>query len=45
MEDLELFEQLYKEALDNNQDFFVFQGQEVLTSYAKYLLEYLNTIL
>jgi len=44
MEEVELFEKLYKEACDNNQASFIFQGTEVLTSYAKYLLEYLKTI-
>jgi hypothetical protein len=29
-------------AIKNNKSSFVYDGQEILTSYAKYLLEYLN---
>ena len=32
----------FNDAVKNNHESFVFKGQEVLTQYAKYLLEYLN---
>lgn len=31
----------YKQAVEANEETFVFDGYEFLTSYAKYLLEYL----
>ena len=33
----------YKQAIKNNKDHFVFEGADILTSYAKYLIEYLST--
>jgi len=33
----------YKTALNDGKKSFVFEGHEVLVSYAKYLLEYLET--
>jgi hypothetical protein len=41
--DLPTFTRLKKEyqnAVDNSKDIFVFDGNELLTSYAKYLIEY-----
>jgi hypothetical protein len=35
--------QEYKKAVDNNQESFIFQGHELLTQYAKYIIEYLNS--
>lgn len=32
----------YDLALLNNEDVFIWQGREVLTAYAKYLIEYLS---
>lgn len=32
----------YKNAVDNSKDTFMFQGKELLTEYAKYLIEYLT---
>ena len=32
----------YNKAIKNNESSFFYDGQEILTSYAKYLLEYLN---
>jgi len=32
----------YNKAIKNNKSSFVYDGQEILTSYARYLLEYLN---
>lgn len=40
------FEELkkeYEKAVDAKDDVFLFQGQEILVSYAKYLIEYLDT--
>jgi hypothetical protein len=33
---------MYDKAVSNNVDTFIFDGKEFLTSYAKYLLEYLK---
>lgn len=32
----------YNEAVESNQQSFVFEGNELLVSYAKYLIEYLS---
>ena len=43
--DLSTFTRLKKEyqnAVDNSKEIFVFDGNELLTSYAKYLIEYLT---
>jgi phage anti-repressor protein len=37
-------QQLYKIASDTGKDIFMFEGNELLTSYAKYLIEYLSKI-
>lgn len=34
----------YNHAVENKIEVFEFEGQEVLTSYARYLIEYLETI-
>lgn len=34
---------LYNNAVADKKDQFLFQGQTVLTSYAKYMIEYLTT--
>jgi hypothetical protein len=39
------FKELYKSALNDNLESFIFEGQEVLTSYAKYVIEYFNIII
>jgi phage anti-repressor protein len=36
--------QLYKIACDTGREIFMFEGNELLTSYAKYLIEYLAQI-
>ena len=36
------FKKEYTQAVKNNQEIFIFQGHELLTSYAKYIIEYLN---
>lgn len=33
----------YKRAVDQKKDSFLFDGQEYLTSYAKYVIEYLKS--
>ena len=35
-----LFKKCYKKALTFRKDSFLFEGQEVLTKFAKYLIEY-----
>lgn len=42
MNNLEELKKLYKEAMEQNQESFMFQNQEVLTDYAKYLIQYLE---
>lgn len=36
------FKKCYNEALKNNQEIFIFEEQEILVTYAKYLIEYLD---
>lgn len=38
----EEFEAAYNEAVKNNKTQFTFEGNEVLVTYGKYLLEYLS---
>jgi hypothetical protein len=33
----------YQRSVDNKVEVFVFEGHELLTEYAKYLIEYLTT--
>lgn len=40
---LKRFKVAYKKACENKQDTFVFNNNEFVTSYAKYLIEYLET--
>jgi hypothetical protein len=42
VEDYNLFKEAYNKALKNNVEEFLYQGQDILVSYAKYLLEYLE---
>ena len=35
----------YQTAKDNNSKSFIFDGHELVTGYAKYLLEYLDMVL
>ena len=34
------FKKIYLEAVKKNREHYIWDGQEVLTSYAKYLIEY-----
>ena len=34
----------YKKAVDDGVTSFIFEGHELLVSYAKYLIEYLDTV-
>lgn len=43
-EQYKALEKRYIEALKNKEEQFVFEGNEYLTSYAKYLLQYLETM-
>lgn len=40
---LATFKKSYELALENNLEIFTFNGHEFLTSYAKYLIEYLES--
>lgn len=42
--DLAPLKRAYKAAVKANKYFFVFKGQEVITDYAKYLIEYLESL-
>jgi hypothetical protein len=42
-ENFKKFKRLYLKALKNNQDQFVFEGNDVLVAYAKYMVEYCDT--
>ena len=37
------FKKEYSKAVSNNQEIFIFQGRELLTAYAKYIIEYINS--
>jgi hypothetical protein len=37
------FKKEYSKAVINNQEIFIFQGKELLTAYAKYIIEYINS--
>jgi len=44
--DQETFKNLkqeYKKAVEKEQEIFIFQGHKLLTQYAKYIIEYLNS--
>lgn len=42
-EKLKRLKHVYEKAIELQQDSFWFEGNEYLTSYAKYLIEYLET--
>lgn len=43
--ELQQFESVYKKAVAEDADTFVFDGHEFVTNYAKYLIEYLEGLL
>lgn len=42
--DLPRLKKLYNKALESGVEYFVFDGHELLVNYAKYLIEYLETL-
>lgn len=42
MTQIEELKQLYNKAIEDKKDTFIFQNEEVLTEYAKHLIEYLE---
>lgn len=42
-EDLKTLKTSYKEAIANDKEAFIFRGQHVITRYAKYLIEFLES--
>ena len=38
----EQFKVEYNSAVENNKEMFVFKGNDILTAYAKYMIEYLK---
>jgi len=45
LENIDNFKLLYNDAVIKGNEIFVFEGRDVLTSYAKYVIEYFNNIL
>lgn len=43
LKDLTGLKKAYREAVNLKQDVFMFKGHEILTSYAKYLIEFLES--
>lgn len=41
--DYKQLKKLYNLAVKENKEFFLFKDKEILTAYAKYLIEYLST--
>ena len=39
-ENYQEFRKLYEKAVKEKQDMFIYQGQDILTNFAKYLIEY-----
>jgi len=35
---------LYEKAVENKVEMFIFKGQEIITGYAKYMLEYIDML-
>ena len=42
--DLPKFKKSYDLAVDGKKEIFIFKGSEVLTTYAKYVIEYFETL-
>ena len=45
LENIDKFKILYNDAVSKGNEMFVFEGRDVLTSYAKYVIEYFNNIM
>jgi len=41
-EEIKELKKLYKNAVENEEETFMFKGELLLTSYAKYLIEYID---
>ena len=41
---LKALKKAYQQCVDRKEDVFVFEGQELVVGYAKYLIEYLDSI-
>ena len=44
LEDIKKFRESYQTAIDNNELSFIFNNHKILVVYAKYLLEYIDSI-
>ena len=44
LENLEQFEKAYELALKEKKDSFIFKEEEILTTYARYVIEYLKNV-
>tara|TARA_R110002020_G_scaffold215911_3_gene423218 strand:+ start:1447 stop:1608 length:162 start_codon:yes stop_codon:yes gene_type:complete len=44
VDNLSEFKQSYDNAINEGEDMFTFEGADVLTSYAKYVIQYFNLI-
>lgn len=44
VEDLAPLKKAYDKAVKEGKEYFVYKGTELVTSYAKYLLEYLQSL-
>ena len=45
LENIDKFKLLYNDAVSKDVEVFVFEGIDVLTSYAKYVIEHFNNIM
>lgn len=45
LENIDKFKLLYNDAVSKGKEMFVFEGRDVLTSYAKYVVEHFNNIM
>lgn len=43
-ENIKAFKAAYNKAVKAELEVFIFEGQEVLTAYAKYVIEYFDTL-
>lgn len=44
LEEFKSLKEAHQEAVDTDKESFIFQGHELLTSYAKYLVEHLENV-